>query len=457
VTTLDLYKESFGIRINIQMLIKSASLKCLLLFISIISVQMSYSQARIIINNTSFINITNGSFLVVDNSASNAITRIGATGWIISEGTIGNNRVKWKVGTTAATFTVPFGFGISTDLPLTFTTSSAVGIGSVVLSTFRSGVNSSNLPTGGTVVPQTMLPTSYLSAGNDNSAFGVDRFYQIDAADPIFTTKPTLSDIIFSYATAEFDASITANTIIEGNLKAQYWNNTDIDWRPITPIGTVTTASNIVTVASHSSAFLERSKWWSLVDNSHPLPITLISFTGECQNSNVEIKWSTATEINNDRFILEKSNNGEFYFEITTIAGSGTTNDFHKYSFIDETQNKSTSYYRLIQINFNGISSISPVITLRECDENTPYLSTNAYFNVRQQNVQVFINSDISSAFSIGIYNALGSLVAFKDIVSLVGENQIVFEGLKHSAGFYIVVIKTSENIFTHKIIMNNP
>jgi hypothetical protein len=456
VRTLDLHKESFGIKINIQTFVKLAITKFLLLFISITSVQISYSQARIIINNASFINITNGSFLVIDNSASNAISRIGTSGWIISEGIIGNNRVKWKVGSTADTFTIPFGFSTTIDLPLTFTTSSAVGSGNVIFSTYRSGVNSSSLPTGGSVVPQTMIPTSYLSAGSDNSAFGVDRFYQIDATDPIFTTKPTLSDIIFSYATTEFDASITANTIVEGNLQAQYWDNTDTDWRPLTPLGTVTTASNIVTVSSHSPALLAKSKWWSLVDNAHPLPIILLSFTGECQNSNVEIKWSTITEINNERFVLEKSNDGEFYFEIATIEGSGTTNDLHSYSFIDKIQHKLTAYYRLKQFDYNGVSSTFPVITLSECDKSTPHLTTNAYFSNRQQNVQVLIDSEISSAFSIAIYDALGSLVAFKDISSFVGENKIIFEGLNQPAGVYLVVITNSENLLTHKIIMNN-
>jgi hypothetical protein len=439
--------------------IKSYALKYLLLFISVIIFQSTYSQAqaRLVINNASFININNGSFLVIDNSANDAITRIGTTGWIISEGTIGNNRVKWKVSNNPDVFTVPFGRGITSYLPLSVTTSGAVGSGSIIFSTFRSGVNSASLPTAGAVIPQTMFPTNYNSGGNDNSAFGVDRFYQIDATDALFTAQPALSDIIFSYADAEEDNSITANTITEGNLQAQYWDNTATNWKPNAPIGTVNTASNIVTVGSHSAILLASSKWWTLVDNSSPLPITLLEFTGECLNKTVEIKWSTLSEINNASFILEKSNNGHLFLEVITVEGSGTTNTLHSYSFIDESDNKSTVYYRLIQIDFDGKSTTSPIIAVGKCNENLQHLSTDAYFNISQQNIQVFINSDTPSNFSITIHNITGSIVGFKEIISYIGETQIVFDGLNLPEGVYMVVIRNYELRFSHKVIINNP
>jgi hypothetical protein len=437
---------------------KSYALKYLLLFISAIIFQSTYSQARLIINNASFIKINNGSFLVIDNSANNAITRIGTTGWIISEGTIGNNRVKWKVGTTNATFTVPFGIGTSDYLPLSITTAGGVGSGNIVFSTFRSGINSVSLPTAGTVIPQTMMPTNYNSNGSDNSAFGVDRFYQIDATDALFSTKPSLSNIIFSYTTNEFDGSLTANTITEGNLKAQYWENITPDWKPIVPIGTVNVASNIVTVSSHSATLLASSKWWSLVDDSSPLPITLLDFTGECLTKTVEIKWSTLSEINNESFILEKSNNGHLFSTLATIEGAGTTNTLHTYSFLDESDHKSTVYYRLIQIDFDGKSTTSPIIAVGECTEKQQHLSTAAHFNISQQNIQVFIDSYTPSDFSITIHNIAGSIVAFKDIVSSIGKNQIAFDGLSLPAGIYMVAIRNHENFFSHKIIiLNNP
>lgn len=442
-------------KINKQTCGKSLGLKYLLLFISVIIILSANSQARIVINNASFININNGSFLVIDNSATNAITRIGTTGWIISEGNVGNNRVVWKVGATNSTFTVPFGHDITIDLPLTITTSGAVGNGNIIFSTYRSGVNSANLPQAGAVIPQTMFPTNYLSVGIDNSAFGVDRFYQIDATDAAFTSKPSLSNIIFSYATAEFDASITANTIIEGNLQAQFWDTIGVDdWSPF-PLGTATTASNIVTVPFHSASLVATSKWWSLVDNAHPLPISLLDFKVECLGRTVGVKWSTASELNNDFFTIERSMDGISWQAISMINGAGNSSSLREYSFIDVKMSSQTTYYRLRQTDFDGTSTTSSIIAIGDCDQNISNLNTNAYFNTDQQNIQVFIDSDVSSAFSISIYNTTGGLVALKNIVSFIGENKIVFEGMNKPDGMYMVVIRKSGKFFTHKIIIN--
>lgn len=441
---------------NIWDCFKATTLCYLFLLYLAVSYNSAHSQARIIINNASFININNGSFLVIDNVSNDAITRISNTGWIISEGTIGNNRVKWKVGNTAATFTVPFGRGITLDLPITFTTSDAVGNGNIILSTFRSGINSASLPTEGTGVPQTMFPTSYLSSGNDNSSYGVDRFFQIDATDPTFTTKPNLSDLIFTYATAEWDASITPNTITEENLGAQYWDNTAGNWLPLDPIGTSVAASNNVTVTSHSQDLLARSKWWSLVDETSPLPISLLAFMGECLNENVKIKWVTALEINNDFFNIERSADGINFNSIFRINGAGNSTKNLTYSAIDVDPRKGWAYYRLKQTDFDGTVTTSKVIAVGECNKSTYNTSTYAYFNPDQQNIKVFISTDIPSRFSVSLYNAMGKLIALKYLVSSIGKNQIAFEGLNLQAGVCIVVIRASETKFTHKIIINN-
>jgi len=436
---------------------KAATLYYLFLLFSTVSNHSAHSQARIVINNASFININNGSFLVIDNVSNDAITRISNTGWIISEGTIGNNRVKWKVGNTAATFTVPFGLGITLDLPLTFTTSDAVGNGNLIFSTFRSGDNNTSLPTAGTVVPQTMFPTNYLGSGNDNSEYGVNRFFQIDATDPTFTTRPNLSDLIFSYATAEWDGSITPSKISEENLRAQYWDNTAENWLPLDPIGTAVAASNNVIVASHSSLLLGRSKWWSLVDDTSPLPISLSTFTGECLNETVKIKWVTALEINNDYFDVERSADGINFTSISKINGSGNSTKTLRYATIDSNPLKGWSYYRLKQTDFDGTITNSKVISVEECNSNKTHLDTYAYFNPKQQNIKVFISTDTPLKLSISLYNALGSLIDFKDIVSFIGKNKIAFEALKQTAGLCMIVIRTSEKKFTHKIIINNP
>ncbi len=84
------------------------------------------------------------------------------------------------------------------------------------------------------------------------------------------------------------------------------------------------------------------------------LPVDLISFGGEWNNNNVVLSWSTATEINNSHFVLEKSNDGESFVELGIISGNGTTYERLDYEFVDYNPSSLTNYYRLIQVDFDG-------------------------------------------------------------------------------------------------------
>src|SRR5689334_2549147 len=103
-----------------------------------------FAQTQLILNGA-IVNLNQGAYLVVDNAATNAITR--NSGFIISEGE--NNILQWNMGTSTGTYTVPWGHGSTDYLPLTFTKSSGVGSGNFLFSTYSTGwQNSAQLPTG---------------------------------------------------------------------------------------------------------------------------------------------------------------------------------------------------------------------------------------------------------------------------------------------------------------------
>src|SRR3954470_16832549 len=85
-------------------------------FLLILSAGYARAQARVVLNGA-YINITNSAYLVVANAATNAITR--NSGHIISEGE--SNNVKWNVGTTTGTYTVPFGYSTTDYIPVQLT------------------------------------------------------------------------------------------------------------------------------------------------------------------------------------------------------------------------------------------------------------------------------------------------------------------------------------------------
>ncbi len=90
------------------------------------------------------------------------------------------------------------------------------------------------------------------------------------------------------------------------------------------------------------------------------LPITLISFDATVtQNNQVLVKWTTAQEIGNALFTIERSRNGIEFEAIAFKEGAGDSDAILEYELIDFTPLEGTSFYRLAQTDFNGDMSYS--------------------------------------------------------------------------------------------------
>ena len=107
------------------------------------------------------------------------------------------------------------------------------------------------------------------------------------------------------------------------------------------------------------------------------LPIELLSFTGTVINSrNVLLEWSTASEQSNDYFIIERSTDGYNWTQIKNIDGSGNSNTKINYTTIDNSAPRTIVYYRLSQVDFDGVSeTFNPIdVNLKLIDKNCDYV-----------------------------------------------------------------------------------
>lgn len=95
---------------------------------------------------------------------------------------------------------------------------------------------------------------------------------------------------------------------------------------------------------------------------SPTLPITLIDFTAQQQEGHVSLVWSTAAEVGNDSFVVERLNQEGGFDEIITVKGQGTSYKVNQYSVIDPTPIPGNNYYRLKQTDFDGKFSYSDII-----------------------------------------------------------------------------------------------
>jgi hypothetical protein len=99
-----------------------------------------------------------------------------------------------------------------------------------------------------------------------------------------------------------------------------------------------------------------------------PVPVTLLAFDGVRVNNVNKLYWSTATEINNSHFEIErKMEDGEFEYigRVNSLAPGGNSDSKLFYSFDDPTvqQSNVTVYYRLEQVDFDNTTEYhGPVV-----------------------------------------------------------------------------------------------
>jgi hypothetical protein len=95
-----------------------------------------------------------------------------------------------------------------------------------------------------------------------------------------------------------------------------------------------------------------------------PLPIELLSFDAQLVNDEVELKWTTTTEINNDYFTVERSQDAQTFTPLITVDGAGNSNQVINYESFDTSPLNGKSYYRLKQTDFNGDFSYSAIVAI---------------------------------------------------------------------------------------------
>ena len=97
---------------------------------------------------------------------------------------------------------------------------------------------------------------------------------------------------------------------------------------------------------------------------ANEIPVELVSFNAEMIDGNVILNWSTATELNNSGFQIEKRQKSEVkgqteFNNVGFVNGKGTTTEKTLYSFTDKNEKPGTYLYRLKQIDFDGTFSYS--------------------------------------------------------------------------------------------------
>lgn len=180
------------------------------------------------------------------------------------------------------------------------------------------------------------------------------------------------------------------------------------------------------------------------------LPINIVSFSAELQDNGILLNWTTATEINNSHFTIERSYDGKDFYEIGTMEGAGNSNQILDYSFVDESKYSNTLYYRLKQTDFDGISTYSEMIQLN-ASLGTQNL-TNLYLNDNQMILEVV--SPLASSAAIQIYAADGRIILNEELQILKGNGKYSVAMPNTASGLYFINLVSGYSVITKKIFI---
>lgn len=182
------------------------------------------------------------------------------------------------------------------------------------------------------------------------------------------------------------------------------------------------------------------------------LPIELLTFTVTMEVDKVVITWTTATEINNDFFTVERTLDGINFEEVLEMPGSGNSFEPLIYNGYDEYPLPGTSYYRLKQTDYDGQFEYSGMVELYN-----PYISNVDFYVVKKigDNLKVTYNLIKEVKYKILIYDMMGKIISEEKLNGDLGINEHLIDISDYAAGTYFVTLTNPYEVYSENIFIS--
>lgn len=184
------------------------------------------------------------------------------------------------------------------------------------------------------------------------------------------------------------------------------------------------------------------------------LPVELTSFTAISQNQQVTLNWSTATEINNNGFEVQRKSELGDYVTIGFVQGNGTSTNPVDYSYVDGRVNVGKYNYRLKQIDFNGNFEYSNSIEVDVLNLDNYTLIQN-YPNPFNPSTKIEYILKEKTNVKVSVMNSLGEEVAvLVNETKEQGQHQVEFNASNLSSGIYYYTLQAGSFTETKKMVL---
>ncbi len=186
-------------------------------------------------------------------------------------------------------------------------------------------------------------------------------------------------------------------------------------------------------------------------------PVELLAFTGSVNNSDVQLLWSTASELNNQGFEIERSiNDADNFVTVGFVDGKGSSTEINYYSYTDNPQVSGVNqiYYRLKQIDFDGTFSYSDVVNVNY-DVPAEFVLGQNFPNPFNPSTRIEYFVPNESFVTIKVYDFLG-----REVTTLVNETkstgsyELSFDASGMPSGTYFYTLIADNYSATKKMIL---
>jgi hypothetical protein len=181
------------------------------------------------------------------------------------------------------------------------------------------------------------------------------------------------------------------------------------------------------------------------------LPVTMSSVKAYQKTSGIQVEWSTVTEINIDRYEVEKSINGQQFIKVGTVASTGNSSSLKDYNWFDASPNAGSNYYRIRSVSKAGAAEYTSIVrvALTNNAENISVYPNPVKSNV----VGLQLNNLAKGNYTITITNELGQPIYSKTIEHQGGSASQTLQTETIAKGIYQLKLTGERTNITTKLI----
>ena len=187
-----------------------------------------------------------------------------------------------------------------------------------------------------------------------------------------------------------------------------------------------------------------------------PLPVELLTLTAyPIENEFIRVDWTTASELNNEGFEVQRGIDGIEFSAESWVDGNGTTTAMHDYNYDDyEVEYNQLYYYRLKQIDHNGDYEYSHVVSAMITKDGEGFITT-LYPNPTVNSSTLGVQATKEQAGTIKVYNVWGQLITNQAVEIRAGTNEYVINTEHLASGNYYINLELQNQVVNHKLIVN--